>query len=67
VDKLIELLELVEYICKHKHKGGAYIALPEAVHTRECPFWRVGKKHGPCVCGGVELQEEIDLVFGYYK
>lgn len=66
MDTLIELLELVEYICTHKHKDGAYIALPEAVHTYDCRYWRRGASHGPCVCGGEELQSEIDKVFGPY-
>ena len=57
---------LVNFIATTKHKDGAYIALPEAVHVHECPYWRRGQKHGPCVCGGVELQEQLDLLFGPY-
>lgn len=33
---------------------------PEAVHTYECPVWRVGKKYGPCSCGAQQLDESID-------
>ena len=38
-------------------KGG-YVALTvQAVHTYDCPFWRMGKKHGPCNCGAHEEWE----------
>jgi hypothetical protein len=56
----------IEFVRSGKHKDGAFVALPEAVHTRECPYWRHGQKHGPCVCGGCELQNDIDLIFGPY-
>ena len=32
----------------------------EAVHEYECAFWRVGKGHGTCNCGGSERQERVD-------
>ena len=31
----------------------------EAVHTYECPAWRVGKYHGLCNCGGEEINTRI--------
>ena len=38
-------------------KGG-YVALTvQAVHTYDCQFWRMGKKHGPCNCGAHEEWE----------
>ena len=65
--KEIERLKgAIEFVRSGKHKDGAYIGLPEAVHTYDCRYWRTGASHGPCVCGGVELQAEIDLVFGPY-
>ncbi|KKL87798.1 hypothetical protein LCGC14_1931080 [marine sediment metagenome] len=62
----MEAQEIIDFVCTREHKDGAYVALPEAVHTYDCPYWRMGKKYGPCVCGGEELQSEIDAVFGPY-
>lgn len=26
-------------------------------HARECRYWRLGKSHGPCICGAVAKRE----------
>jgi hypothetical protein len=31
-----------------------------AFHAYGCPYWRGGKSHGPCSCGGVERQDRLD-------
>jgi hypothetical protein len=33
---------------------------PVAVHTYRCPATKIGKKSGPCDCGGDALQTRID-------
>ena len=40
-------------------EGGGYLLVSvDAVHDYDCPFWRMGKKHGPCVCGACALEEQ---------
>jgi hypothetical protein len=34
------------------------------VHTYECPAWRMGRKHGPCICGAAELWAEFRAAHG---
>src|ERR1700722_15951700 len=34
------------------------------VHAYNCPFWRTGKKHGPCNCMKAEQQRAIGLRVG---
>lgn len=36
------------------------LAFGDPAHTYECPFWRIGKKHGPCICGAAEIQAQVD-------
>ncbi len=36
------------------------VTRPQAFHAYECPYWRVGRRHGPCNCGGVERQAKLD-------
>lgn len=38
-------------------KGGYLYVDADVCHTHECPFWRMGKSHGPCECGAEELRE----------
>ena len=45
-----------------KHPKGAYMSHPAGVHLHECPAWRHGKRHGPCICGADELTEAFDAV-----
>lgn len=40
-------------------KGGMVSATVAAVHEHSCPFWRIGKRHGPCDCGALEAWDEI--------
>jgi hypothetical protein len=35
------------------------VALPTAIHRHDCPCWRIGKKHGPCNCGGRETDDAL--------
>ena len=35
--------------------GGRVILQATAVHARECPAWRMGRRHGPCDCGAHAL------------
>ncbi len=35
------------------------LSLMMDVHTYECPFWRIGKRYGPCNCGGKERHEVL--------
>lgn len=31
---------------------GGYVSVRvEAVHAHACPYWRLGRRHGPCTCG----------------
>lgn len=39
--------------------SGGIVAEIHPVHTYECPYWRIGTKHGPCDCGAVELWEQF--------
>lgn len=40
--------------------GAGHVALRvEAVHTYECPYWHMGRRHGPCNCGANDLMERI--------
>lgn len=39
-------------------RGAPYVVLEAiAVHVHGCPLTRMGKKHGPCTCGAVEIWE----------
>ena len=40
-------------------RGGSVVMTVEAVHTRECPFWRQGKRHGPCSCGAADAWKKV--------
>ncbi len=33
-------------------------------HEYECPYWRMGKKHGPCTCGGMERHLRFKAAVG---
>lgn len=35
-------------------EGGHVSASVTCVHARSCPYWRMGKRHGPCSCGAHE-------------
>lgn len=35
--------------------GGALVIEAVVVHTHECPYWRMGKRHGACICGALTL------------
>jgi len=37
------------------------VTLPEAVHEYDCPYWREGKSHGPCICGARELGARVRI------
>lgn len=42
-----------------RDERGGYVALSVyAVHAHECPYWRIGKRHGPCNCGAIDLWME---------
>lgn len=40
-------------------KGGRVVVQLAAVHTYDCPSWRVGRRHGECDCGALEEWERF--------
>jgi|SRR5688572_9585019 len=38
-----------------------------ATHEHECPYWRMGKKHGPCICGAKELDDKFRELMEEWK
>lgn len=40
--------------------GGYVIFTLSAVHTHWCPYWRIGTRHGACICGALE---ELDGIY----
>lgn len=52
-------MHVLDLIQASKHsKGIPYITL-DVCHTRECPSWRIGKKHTPCNCGADSMLTEL--------
>lgn len=40
-------------------KGGTVSIHVAAVHVHSCPYWRQGRRHGPCNCGALEEWRKI--------
>lgn len=38
------------------------VSRPTGGHSYECRYWREGKSHGPCTCGGRELDARVRKV-----
>lgn len=38
------------------------VSRPQAGHAYDCRYWREGKSHGPCSCGGRELDARVRMV-----
>lgn len=46
------------HVCESDPRGGYVYVEVDVCHAHECPFWRAGKRHGPCNCGAEELREK---------
>ena len=43
----------------HDAAKAPYAYGPQAVHRYGCPLTKIGKKYGPCQCGGADIQTRI--------
>jgi hypothetical protein len=49
---------------KESEAGGYLAARIDAVHTYACPWWRMGRRHGPCDCGANALLADFERAHG---
>lgn len=47
---------------KNSNALGPPYAFFDVCHTHDCPATHVGKKYGPCNCGGAELKAKFEEI-----
>lgn len=53
-------LVIVSKVIGRSELGGYVSISAQAVHAHRCPYWRMGKRHGDCTCGALEVWADVE-------